>query len=153
MIDAFFWFNYRLSFIIVLYCTVSSLGFVGGSIYECIRKHTLVYLWRIFEWIVVDRGRLSVVHINYRHTGRIAMLQVRRVGILAVRERGGIWRRDSQPYCQYHLADRIGNSNGSRKCIGRCCVLYYDYWNTFWKTVFQDREAGADAVWSRGQII
>ena len=64
-----------------------------------------------------------------------------------------IWRRDSQPDCQYHLADRIGNSNGSRKCIGGCCVLHYDYRNTFWKTVFQDCEVGADAVWSRGQVI
>lgn len=136
-----------------LYYTVSSLGFAGGSIYECIRKHTLVYLWRIFEWNVVDRGRLPVVHINHRHTGRIAMLQVRGAGILAVRKRSDIWRRDSQPDCQYHLADRIGNSNGSRKCIGGCCVLHYDYRNTFWKTVFQDCEVGADAVWSRGQVI
>ena len=99
----------------------------------------MVYLWRIFEWNVVDRGRLPVVHINHRHTGRIAMLQVRGAGILAVRKRSDIWRRDSQPDCQYHLADRIGNSNGSR--------------NTFWKTVFQDCEVGADAVWSRGQVI
>lgn len=33
-------------------------------------------------------------------------------------------RRDSQPDCQYHLADRIGNSNGSRKCLAGvvCCI-------------------------------
>ena len=68
-----FWFNYRLSFIINLYDTVSGVGFVERSIHEYIRKHTLVYLWRIFEWNVVDCSRLFVVHINYRNSGRIAM--------------------------------------------------------------------------------
>ena len=41
--------------------------------YEHIRKYTLVYLWWVVKWSVMDCGRMPVVHFYHRNSNRLAV--------------------------------------------------------------------------------
>lgn len=129
-----------------------SIGIEGGHLHEHTGKHTLVCLRRTFERAGMGIVRLSVVHHDHRDTDRLAVFQVRQSGILSVWKGSCVRRRCGQPACQHHLADCVGNPDGSRQCRNRRCLLHYNHRNSLWQAVLQDRQAGAFAVRGNGEV-
>lgn len=129
-----------------------SIGIEGRHLHEHTGKHTLVRLRRTFERSVVAGGGMPVVHHDHRDAGRAAVLQVCGAGILSVWKGSCVRRRCGQPACQHHLADCVGNTDGSRQCRNRRCLLHYNHRNSLWQAVLQDRQAGTSAVRGNGEV-
>lgn len=98
----------------------------------------MVYLWRIFKWADVDRGRMPVVHHDHRHPDRIAVLQICGAGVLAVRQNSDLRRRDGKPDRKCAVADHLRNPDGDRKRHHRLSVVHYNRRNPVRQAVFQD---------------
>ena len=107
---------------------------------------------RTFERADMGIVRLSVVHHDHRDTDWPAVFQVRQSGILSVWEGSCVRRWCGQPACQHRLADRVGDSDGSRQCRNRRCLLHYNHRNSIWQAVLQDRQAGSSAVRGNGEL-
>ena len=95
---------------------------------------------------------MPVVHHHHRDTDWPAVLQVCGAGILSVWQGSGVWRGHGEPDCQHHLADCVGDSDGSRQCRNRCCLLHHNHRNSIWQAVLQDRQAGSSAVRGSGEV-